>query len=317
VTTVDPSGGRVASGQLAVADAGSVRERTPVATLLLLTAATVGWGIGATATRFAVGELGPLLAALLRFGLGALLLMGLLARRGELRGLPARRDWPLLLLLGVLGVTAFGALYTAGLQWTSSAEGTLIHGISPLLTMVMAAVVVGERIGRWQVTGGLVAFGGLAVLLLGGNGGLNVTEHHLYGDLLVLGGALCWSGYSVAVRFAAGRFGLAETSAYSVLVGSVLLAPLVLLEPVKVPLAAVSWGTWLAIGYLAVVSSCLAYLWWNDGVRRIGAGRTSLFTFVVPLAATVSAIPLLGEWPGPGQLIGGVLILGGLFIANR
>ena len=77
--------------------------------------------------------------------------------------------------------------------------------------------------------------------------------------------------------------------------------------------AAVSLGTWVAIGYLAIVSSCWAYLWWNDGIRTIGAGRAAVFTFIVPLAAMLSAIPILGEWPGPVQLAGGALILGGLF----
>lgn len=283
----------------------------------MLTGATVGWGVGATATRFAVGELGPFMAACLRFGFGALLLMLLLGQRGELRGWPARRDWPPLIVLGFLGVTGFGALYTSGLKWTSSAEGTLIHGISPLITLLLASLLLGERVRRWQVVGGLVAFGGLAVLLLEGPGTLSGDRDHLFGDFLILGGALCWSGYSVAVRKAAGRFGLAETSAYSVLIGSALLVPLALFEPAQQPITSVSMSTWLAIGYLAVVSSCYAYLWWNDGVRTLGAGRASVFTFVVPLAATLSAIPLLGEWPSPAQLVGGALILGGLFVASR
>lgn len=297
-------------------DSTTRRERAPLATLLLLTGATAGWGIGATLTRFAVGELGPFTVACFRFGFGAVFLMALLAQRGEIRGWPARRDWPLLLTLGVLGVTIFGGLYTLGLQWTGSAEGTLIHGISPMVTLGLAALLVGERIHRAQIVGGLVSFGGLAVLLLGSAadwGGAN----RLLGDLLMLGAALSWSGYSVAVRMAADRFGLAETSAYSVLIGAVLLVPFALAEPVRMPLRQVSLAVWLAIGYLALVSSCFAYLWWNDGVRTIGAGRAAVFTFVVPIAAMISAIPILGEWPGPVQLAGGGLILGGLFIVNR
>ena len=63
--------------------------------------------------------------------------------RGEVRTVPALRDWPLLALLGALGVTAFGALYTVGLRWTGAAEGTLIQGMSPLLTLLLAALLVG------------------------------------------------------------------------------------------------------------------------------------------------------------------------------
>jgi drug/metabolite transporter (DMT)-like permease len=96
-----------------------------------------------------------------------------------------------------------------------------------------------------------------------------------------------------------------------------LLVPLALLEPVRVPFASISLTTWVAIGYLSVVSTCLAYIWWNDGIRKIGAGRAAMFSFVGPVAAMLSAIPLLAEWPEPAQLIGGALILAGLLVANR
>jgi drug/metabolite transporter (DMT)-like permease len=267
-------------------------------------------------SRLAVEEMAPLTVACVRFGLGALLLLAILAWRGETRGLPERRAWLPLLVLGVLGVTAFGALYTVGLQWTGATEGTLIQGLSPLLTLSFAALLVGEPIRRGQLLGGVTAFLGLAVLLLGGSAALGGSDR-LLGNVVILGACLCWSAYNVAVRVLAGRLNLAESSAYGLLVGTALLVPLALLEPVRVPFASISLTTWLAIAYLSVVSTCLAYIWWNDGIRKIGAGRAAMFSFVGPVAAMLSAIPLLGEWPEPAQLVGGALILAGLLVANR
>jgi drug/metabolite transporter (DMT)-like permease len=285
-------------------------------TVLTLVGATAGWGAGATMSRLAVEEMAPLTVACVRFGLGALLLLAILAWRGETRGLPERRAWVPILLLGVLGVTAFGALYTVGLQWTGATEGTLIQGLSPLLTLSLASLLVGEPIRRGQLFGGVMAFLGLVVLLLGGSAALGGSDR-LLGNVVILGACLCWSVYNVAVRVLAGRLNLAESSAYGLLVGTALLVPLALLEPVRVPFASISLTTWLAIGYLSVVSTCLAYIWWNDGIRKIGAGRAAMFSFVGPVAAMLSAIPLLGEWPEPAQLIGGALILAGLLVANR
>jgi drug/metabolite transporter (DMT)-like permease len=278
--------------------------------------ATAGWGVGATMTRLAVAEIAPLTTTSIRFGLGALLLLLLMIWRGEIRSLPSRRDWLPLVVLGALGVTAFGTLYTVGLRWTGAAEGTLIQGMSPLLTLVFARVVVGEPIRRGQVLGGLTAFLGLAVLLLGGTAAWGGSADRLYGDLILVCGAVCWSAYNVAVRLMAGRLRLGESSAYALLIGAALVVPFALLEPARTPLTEVSVTAWLAIGYLVVVSSCFAYIWWNDGIRKIGAGRASTFSFVGPVAAILSAIPLLGEWPGPAQLLGGTLILAGLFVAN-
>lgn len=306
-----------AAGEADGASTGRPEERrVSLLTVLGLLGATAGWGVGATMTRLAVEELAPLTTACLRFGLGAMVLLLVLIWRGEIRNVPSLKDWLSLSVLGVLGVTSFGALYTIGLRWTGAAEGTLIQGMSPLFTLLLAGLLVGEPIRRGQLLGGLTAFAGLAVLLLGGTAAWGGSPDRLFGDLVLIGACLCWTGYNVGVRLTAGRLRLGESSAYALLVGTVLLVPFALMEQVRVPLADVGLTTWLALGYLALVSTCLAYIWWNDGIRKIGAGRASMFSFVGPVAAMLSAIPLLGEWPGPAQLIGGGLILGGLFVAN-
>ena len=305
-----------AGGSAARPEPRPEQRRVSLLTVLGLVGATAGWGVGATMTRLAVEELAPLTTTCLRFGLGALLLLGVLIWRGDVRAVPSRRDWLPLVGLGLLGVTAFGALYTTGLQWTGAAEGTLIQGMSPLLTLLLAALLVGEPVRRGQVLGGLTAFVGLGVLLLGGTAAWGGGADRLVGDLVLCGACLCWTGYNVSVRLTAGRLRLGESSAYALLIGTVLLIPFAAFEPARVPLARVSPTAWLAVGYLALISTCLAYIWWNDGIRKIGAGRASTFSFVGPVAAMLSAAPLLGEGPGPAQLIGGALILGGLFVAK-
>ncbi len=267
--------------------------RADLLTILALVGATAGWGVGATMTRLAVVEIAPLATACLRFGMGAL-------------------------LLGGLGVTGFGALFTIGLQWTGPTEGTLIQGTTPLMTLVLAALLAGEPIRRWQVAGGLMAFAGLGVLLLGGGtAAVGGGEDRLFGNLVLIGAGLCWAGYNVSVRLTARRLQLGESSAFALLAGTLLLVPFALWETPRGSLTTVGLSAWLAIAYLAVVSTCLAYVWWNHGIRKLGAGRAAMFSFVGPVAAMLSAIPLLGEWPTGGQMLGGALILSGLFAANR
>jgi drug/metabolite transporter (DMT)-like permease len=286
-------------------------------TILALLGATAGWGAGATMTRLAVAELPPLTLACLRFGVGASLLLLILIWRGETRGFPPRNAWPSLILLGLLGVTLFGALMTVGLQWTGAAEGVLIQGLSPLFTLALAAAFAGESVRRAQVVGGLIAFGGLAAILIGELAAWNGGGLRLMGDLVLILSSLCWAAYNVVVRLTAHRINLGESSAHSLLIGTALLIPFALMEPPRTPLLSISLSAWGALGYLVVVSTCLAYIWWNDGIRKIGAGRAAMFSFVGPIAAMITAIPLLGEWPGPPQLAGGAMILAGLYVANR
>ena len=282
----------------------------------MLLGASVGWGVSAPLVKFSLTDLPPLSAACLRFGLGGLLLLAILWRRGELRR-PARDTWGLLLVLGLLGVMLFGSLYTIGLQYTGAAEGVLIQGIAPLVTMGLAVAVLGERLRRTQLAGAGIAFGGLVVLVAGGTATWGAGDMRLFGNGLMIASAVAWGAYSVAVRMVMGRLTLIETSTYSVLVGALLLAPLTLLEAPRIPIGDVRAVTWLAIGYQAIMSSCLCYLLWNGGIRRVGAGRAAPFAFVGPVAATLVAIPILGEIPGPVQIVGGALILVGLFVATR
>ena len=300
------------------ADRGAAPRPAPSMLLAyaMLIGASVGWGVSAPLVKFSLTDLPPLSAACLRFGLGGVLLVSILWWRGELRR-PARNTWGLLLILGLLGVTLFGSLYTLGLQYTGAAEGVLIQGIAPLVTMGLAALLLGEPLRRAQLGGVGLAFAGLAVLVAGGSAAWGAGDTRLFGDALMVASAVAWGAYSVAVRMVMGRLTLVETSAYSVLVGTLLLAPFALLETARMPLMEVRTVTWLAVGYQVVVSSCLCYLLWNGGIRRAGAGRAAPFGFVGPVAAMLAAVPILGEVPGPAQLVGGALILLGLFVATR
>lgn len=288
-------------------------------TYLMLTVAAVGWGVSGPTVKLTVQDLAPMTAACLRFGLGSLLLLIVLSCRSEARPLPRSGDWLLLLGLGLLGVTLFGGLYTAGLQWTGAAEGVLIQGIAPLTTILLAAPLLGEPLTLRRLIGAGVSLVGLVALVLGGPSAWGSGEawERLFGDALMLGAAIAWGAYSVAVRSTRGRLTLAQTSAWSVFLGAGLLIPFALLETPRMPWTEVRPVTWLAIGYQLVVSSCLAYLLWNEGVRRIGAARASTFGYLGPIAGAITAWPLLGERLGPLQVLGGALILGGLFIATR
>ncbi len=288
-----------------------------LATYLMLAGAAAGWGVSAVAVKFSVEALPPLTVACLRFGLGSLLVLAVLWRRGEIWHVPPPRAWPTLLGLGVLGVTAFGALFTAGLRWTGAAEGTLIHGTNPLVTVLLATALLGERLGLIRLAGVVLSLAGLVMLVLGGPGPWGQGDFRLLGDVLMIGSAISWGSYSVGVRMVMGRFSLTETSAYSVFVGALLLIPFALLETLRMPLGEVRPMTWLAIGYQIVVSSCLAYLWWNEGVRRIGAARAAAFSYVTPVTTIVAAAVLLGERLGPLQILGGVMALGGVVLVNR
>ena len=264
------------------------------------------------AGRWAVEELPVFMVAELRFGLAAVLLAlwALLARR---RLSPVRRaDLPLIAGLGLTGVAGYNWLFLTGLTLAPASDGSiLVPGTIPILTMILAVVLLGERIGRRAVVGMAVAVVGLLVVI--GPGG-DTGGTRLTGDVLFLTSAGIWAMYNVLVRVAGRRFDAISATLYAMLAGAMVLLPLALLSGSLVALQQASGRAWASIAYLVVLGSILALIFLQVGVARIGAARASAFTLLVPLFGVGLSVAFLGERPTLLAIAGGGVVLAGLWL---
>ena len=278
----------------------------------LLVAMAAMFGGTWVAGRWAVEELPVFMVAELRFGLAAVLLAlwALLARR---RLSPVRRaDLPLIAGLGLTGVAGYNWLFLTGLTLAPASDGSiLVPGTIPILTMILAVVLLGERIGRRAVVGMAVAVVGLLVVIGPGRdtGGTRLT-----GDVLFLTSAGIWAMYNVLVRVAGRRFDAISATLYAMLAGAIVLLPLALLGGSLVALQQASGRAWASIAYLVVLGSILAFIFLQVGVARIGAARASAFTLLVPLFGVGLSVAFLGERPTLLAIAGGGVVLAGLWL---
>lgn len=278
----------------------------------LLVAMAAMFGGTWVAGRWAVEELPVFMVAELRFGLAAVLLAlwALLSRR---RLSPVRRaDLPLIAGLGLTGVAGYNWLFLTGLTLAPASDGSiLVPGTIPILTMILAVVLLGERIGRRAVVGMAVAVVGLLVVIGPGRdtGGTRLT-----GDVLFLTSAGIWAMYNVLVRVAGRRFDAISATLYAMLAGAIVLLPLALLSGSLVALQQASGRAWAWIAYLVVLGSILAFIFLQVGVARIGAARASAFTLLVPLFGVGLSVAFLGERPTLLAIAGGGVVLAGLWL---
>ena len=278
----------------------------------LLVAMAAMFGGTWVAGRWAVEELPVFMVAELRFGLAAVLLAlwALLSRR---RLSPVRRaDLPLIAGLGLTGVAGYNWLFLTGLTLAPASDGSiLVPGTIPILTMILAVVLLGERIGRRAVVGMAVAVVGLLVVIGPGRdtGGTRLT-----GDVLFLTSAGIWAMYNVLVRVAGRRFDAISATLYAMLAGAIVLLPLALLSGSLVALQQASGRAWASIAYLVVLGSILAFIFLQVGVARIGAARASAFTLLVPLFGVGLSVAFLGERPTLLAIAGGGVVLAGLWL---
>jgi drug/metabolite transporter (DMT)-like permease len=139
----------------------------------------------------------------------------------------------------------------------------------------------------------------------------------LLGDLLFLAGAVLWGIYSVLARIASRRFNPVSTTLYGIAVGSLILVPLALLEGGTASLTSAPIEALAGIAYLAVFGTVGAFVLLNLGVARIGASRASAFALLVPVIGVLTSVAFLGEELGPTTVVGGAIVLIGLWLVEH
>lgn len=279
---------------------------------------TFFWGGTFVAARFAVHEAPPFFAASCRFAIAALVLMALVARQARRRGeaVPVPRSLREVLALSSLGLTGifcYNAFFFSGLKLTGAANGSLIVAINPLLTAVLSAWWLRERIRPLQGAGLAVSLAGVGVIVTRGDLGVLRTLTFNHGDLLLLGAPLSWAAYSILGKRAMGTFSPLVATTYAALSGTLLLIPAAVLEALAgAGPHRFSFLGWLAILQLALLGTVLGFVWWYEGVQALGASRAALFINLVPVFGTLLAALLLGERLGWPQLWGGMLVIAGV-----
>lgn len=290
------------------------------------------------ATRYTVGAAPPLLAAALRFTVAAAALAAFLGaqRRGcRPGGSPNARprgrsadgregdsgrlaamapgDRARIVVLGVLGVFAYHALFFWALQFTPASLSALIVPTTlPLATALMARAVLGERLGPYTLAGVAVATAGVA---LAAGPSADTASAGWLGPALLLVAVACFAAYSVLGYAPVARYGALRVTTYATVVGAALLWVAAVREWAALP--HVPAGAWAAIAFMGVGSSGLGLVWNYRGGALLGPGRAAGFLYLVPLFAVTGSVLLLGESVYPRQLLGGGFIVLGVLLAQR
>lgn len=291
----------------------SDRRDRRVAYLLLL-AMSACFGGTWVAGKLAVEEVPPFTTAALRFGLATVLLWAW-ARRLAPVPRPARADLPLVAVLGVTAVAGYNALFLYGLKLAPASDGAIIvPGLAPVFTALIAWPVLRERIGGRGAAGLALAFAGLLLVM---NPSGDIGARRLLGHALFVAGALCWGLYLVIGRAAIARFGPVGATFWATATGTAMLLPFALLERGWEPVVAADAAAWISIAYLGVFGTVLAFVFFYEGVRRIGSTRAASFALLVPIFGVIGSVSMLGEELHALTIAGGAIVLGGLWLVQN
>jgi drug/metabolite transporter (DMT)-like permease len=295
-----------------------------VATYIKLILATFFWGATFVAAKWAVREAHPVVVGLTRFAISALALFIMLGWKAWGRGgsgcFPVPRtthQWLNVFSLGLTGVFLYNVFFLTGIQWTTVINGSLILATNPMLTAALSSVWLKERIRPIQIAGFLLSFLGVATVVT--RGSWEVIHHISFntGDILILGSSMSFAYYSVRGKTILNEFSPLAATSYACLFGALLFLVLAFVYSLPMPgISTFSYVGWLAIFQLSFLSTFLGFVWWYEGVKRIGAGRSGVFFNLVTVFAISLATVFLDEqlqWP---QVLGGIFVIGGVYLGT-
>jgi drug/metabolite transporter (DMT)-like permease len=278
----------------------------------MLVAANVIWSLNYATTKYAFERWSPIAFSGLRFATAGIALAILVRWREGGLGVE-RRDVRLVVVCGIVGIFLNQLTFTYAVDYTAAANVALILASAPAFAAVFAVMLGHERVrpAHWLALGLSLIGVGLVVM-----GGSNLSGFSLRGDLLAVGAALTWAGYTVLLRPLLGRYSAARISALVILIGAVILAPVTVVQVANQDfgsLGGLRWGAWVysTIGPLLVTN------WLYFRARhRVGAARATLYMYLQPFLGAVFAAWLLGEKLVAIQLIGGAVIVGGVALGR-
>jgi drug/metabolite transporter (DMT)-like permease len=271
--------------------------------------ATMCWATNAVLGRWLRADIGPLMLTALRFTV-ATAFFGILLRSRPPQERRYGKDKWWILAMGLAGVVGFSPLLYLGLRYSTAVNCSLIQGFSPLITALIAGVIIQEPVTRRQLAGAVLGLIGVAGLLSRGSLTFLLGLQFNAGDLILVASAVVWAFYSVFGRRVMRNRSPVAATALSNFLGLPLIAAAAAFEFQHISLN-LRMETIAAIVHICVVPTIIGYWSWNRAVGILGAGGAMVFYNTLPLYGVILGAAFLNESVGVIHLTFGGLILGG------
>ena len=263
-------------------------------------------------TALTLDAIPPTALALARCLIGTACLLPLVGGAGL--SSMSRPDHVRIAAMGVLGFGAAFVLMHWGLARSTATNAALLIVVEPLAIMALSPLMLGERLRGREAVGATAALTGTVLVVLNGIPGITVRlAPHWRGDVLLVASAVAFASYSLIGRDVLKRHAALPVTLLSLVWGGAALAPLAAVDgwsgvrPRWTPAAVAG------VLYLGVVITALGYVVWNWALERVPAPRAAVFLNVQPVTGAILGAAILGDPLTIFTVIGGALIVGGVY----
>ena len=223
----------------------------------------------------------------------------------------AKKDWFLLLCMGVLGVIGYNIFLYSALEYTTPTNAALVTALNPGVIVICSIILYKERVSILQTLGLIISLVGALVVLTNGEMARLLQLQFNRGDLLMVGAVIIWTVYTLIAR----KISTPPITATAISTGIAVLL-----------MAPFAWAQGITIGeigsfaitgilYMVLFPSVGSFVFWNLSVQRIGVSKAGVFLNLIPVF-TASISGILGERITGAQIIGGMLVFCGVYLTT-
>lgn len=293
-------------------------QRTSIVPYLEALFSVVVWGATFIATKIALRDVSPATIVWMRFAMGVVILGSAVVLRKQF-AIPDKSEWLYFALLGFLGVTFHQWLQATGLQTSKATTTAWIVATTPVFIAILGWMALKEKLTLVQILG--IAFAAFGVLLIVSKGNIPAlfagTEGNP-GDILVFISAVNWAVYTILSRRELARHPATRMMFFVMLLGWLFTNVWIFgFGPGLSEILKLTSASWTAILVLGVLGSGFAYLTFADALQALPAAQLGVFYNIEPLVAAFVASLFIGEAITFISMLGGVIILFGVWLVNR
>ena len=263
--------------------------------------------------KYGLGIIEPFTFAFYRFILSSCVLLAIarLASRGPR---VERGDWKKIILLGFLIIPFNQTLFLVGQSMTGAGHGAFIFSTTPVWIFVLALIHLKEALLWRRVVGVVLATGGVMAIMISGKAEFGTD--YLLGDIIILFSVLAWAYYAVLGKRLVQKYGALRVTAYAAAAGSAMYLPFGLFCAIRFDYSQSTLAGWGTVVYMAIGMSVVVYVLWYWLLKQLDASRIAVYHNIQPVIAVAVAHVFLGEPVGTVFVIGGLVVLAGMFITE-
>lgn len=274
------------------------------------------WALNFSIVKVSLSEIDPYSFNVLRFIFATGLLWYFARKKGHSLKVRKKHFWKLV-GIGIIGNLFYQLFFIIGINYTYAANAAVMLGTIPIWVALLSQFFTDEKLTFYKALGVLFAFIGVALIMIGGPDKISFESETFWGNVITLAAAVCWGIYTILSRQYLRVYSPLQYSAFMSVVGLISLTLIGLPFLIKLNWSGISWVGFGGILYSGALSIGIAYIIWNNGVKKIGAVRTAAYQNLVPVLGLIFGLVLLGEELTVLQYIGAGSVIAGIILARK